>query len=605
MEYNLKKVDPHLSFANFFKEKDSKDDNIFLAAYHISKNLSDGHICLDISKYNNSLYEVKNIDDEKEDKKILDKKIDLKLLKTSKFVTDILQSNNLKRPFILDRERFYLQRYWIYETKIINEIQNKIKNSTKNRDKVFKNLKENSDFILSQFGEIKKEKIEWSLVAVLNSVLNDFSIITGGPGTGKTFTVAKLLAILLKLNPKESIVMTAPTGKAAARMKESLDSAINDKLFGVKADKSIIEKLEIIEAKTLHSLLGYQKGTHRFKRNSNNKLQNSVIIADEASMIDVSMMSKLLDAIKEGAKIVLLGDKDQLASVEAGSIFGDLCRICGDNIEDITKEVSKLYSKITNEDIQNTESQNSHSLFGAVCELKVSRRFIDGEGIGKFSKSVILGDETIIDNDDFFSSTKDVEITESESVINKLFLNYKKYIQEDNIKKALDLFDYFRVLCSTREGKFGVKEVNERVEKILKLNPKKENLYENQPIMIRKNDAQLNIYNGDTGIIRKDTNGKLCFYMRGREDSIPVALISNYETAFAMTIHKSQGSDYDTVAVLMPEDENRVLSKELLYTAITRAKKKVVVLGKKSILKSAISKGVDRISGVVERMEKI
>ena len=590
----MKRIDPHLSFAKFFDDK-----AVFIAAYHMSKNLSDGHICLDIDRFNTAL-ESLEIDEEQQ---YLFTPIDRDLLKNSPFVTDTLMSSIFNRPFVLDGNRIYLQRYWIYESKILDIITQKMDNSLDLREASFTKLKSCTQFIADQFTSHLKGETEWQLVAAINSALNNFSIITGGPGTGKTFTVAKLLSIILQLNIDESIVMVAPTGKAAARMGESLQKAVNDSSYGIKASAAIIDKLNTIESKTIHSLLGYRKGTHKFKHNVENKLQQSVIIADEASMIDVSMMSKLLDATKDTTKVILLGDKDQLASVEAGSIFGDLCRVCGDDIRDITDEVSTIYQQVT-QDILESGSDKNHALFGSVCELKVSRRFKDDEGIGKFSKAIISGNEAIVDDEAFFESTNDVVVTDDEKEVTKLFSSYRKYIKEDDTEKAIELFDTFRVLCATREGEFGVNEVNAKIEKMLKLNGKKDTFYHNQPIMIKKNDRQLEIYNGDTGIVRKNGNGKLFLHMKGRENPIPVALIANCETAFAMTIHKSQGSDYNTVAVLMPEEESRILSKELLYTAVTRAKEKVIVFGKKEILKSAINHGVDRVSGVVERLSK-
>jgi len=571
-------------------------------AYHVSRQLADGHICIDIDKINAAVkkgaYENEDVPEQ------YCRIIEPESLRNNPRVLKTPSEEFPAAPFIIDENRFYLQRYWVYETNIIRFITKALRTSQKKRATLFESLSTNTKYIQKIFPTLDAQKIEWQLVAVLASCLNSFSIITGGPGTGKTYTVAKLLALLLKIDNDEKIVMAAPTGKAAARLKESLDREIKN----LPLAEQIRETLEAVDALTIHSLLGFVRGTHRFKHHREQPLQYSTIVVDEASMVDAALMSKLFDAVGEGARIILLGDKNQLASVEAGSIFGDLCRAAKSAMDtgpEVLAETAELYEKITGTGDLRSLMAQTKCLSGTVTELKESRRFSDDQGIGKFSKAIITGRTAVLKEKEYRFDTNDlfqqVRITHDAPWCRSLYKKYFEYIETTDIETALDRFDSFRILCATRGDEYGLETINYNVETYLGLNKDKKLFYHNQPLMITRNDPQLDMFNGDIGIVRQGPDGKLNLYLKNRP-GIPVALLSQYETAFALTIHKSQGSDYDSVLVYLPLTKSRVLSRELLYTAVTRAKQDVTVFGSEDIIDTSIRKAVARASGIESRL---
>ena len=356
--------DVHLQFASFFKSQ-----NLQPYLYLLSKKLSQGHICLNLDELSSekeaisSYFEIENLDIEQ--------------LKKEKMVS---LKGDEKQPFILHQNRLYLQRYFNYESRILSRIF-KFKNNTDELKKL-NQLKENKDFIKPLFPSTPN-MINWQLVAGVNSFINNFTIITGGPGTGKTTTVAKILAIMFTINPDLKVALAAPTGKAATRMAESLKQA------NLKVDENIKSKFQHLQPATIHRLLGYIPDSPYFKHHQENPLLVDVLIVDESSMIDVALFSKLLDAVGEHTKLILLGDKDQLASVEAGSLFGDLC-LAQNQLNIFDDERTQLINSLINDETAQITSnlnvtENPHPLFQHIVELKHSYRFKGEEEIGIFS----------------------------------------------------------------------------------------------------------------------------------------------------------------------------------------------------------------------------
>jgi len=291
--------DVHQQFAGFFKDPKLKP-----FAYLVSKKLSEGHICLDLSE--------------------LDGATDINGLAQSEQVA----AAGGRQPFILHNNRLYLERYFAYESMIIDRILAFLKESVDLYQERTASLREHHDLIKQLFDDTEdlsalpaEEQVNWQLAAVVSGVLNSFTIITGGPGTGKTTTVARLLAVLYTLNPDMSVALAAPTGKAAMRMGESLKSA------RLNVADAIVNKFQDLLPTTVHRLLKTIPDTPYFRHNAAQPLLQDVVIVDEASMLDAALFAKLLDAIGPGTRLILLGDKDQLASVEAGSLLGDLCQV--------------------------------------------------------------------------------------------------------------------------------------------------------------------------------------------------------------------------------------------------------------------------------------
>ncbi len=589
--------DVHQQFAEYFESEKLKP-----FAYLLSKKLKEGHICLPL-------------DGLASEADLLPPSYKFNLLQVAELKNESLVSdgNGLKQPFIIHNNKMYLQRYFHYETLILNRVKQFVADEAAIYQERIALLKESQHFIEKLFTfknkvDIAGHNTDWQLAAALTGVLNNFSIITGGPGTGKTTTVAKILAILFKTNPALKVALAAPTGKAAARMAESLKKA------ELPVDESMVEKFQVLVPSTIHRLLKTNFGTHHFKHNKDNPLNVDVVIIDESSMIDVALFAKLLDAIGPATRLLLLGDKDQLASVEAGSLFGDLCVAQG-ALNLFTEERATFINSFIADPLKKIEANNiipsnTHPLFQHIIELRFSHRFNSDEGIGKFSKAIIQNDAPALES--FFEMGMDEMVTidtnYDEKVFNDFIAGYKVFIEETDIKEALKKLNNLRVLCAVREGEQGLYAINKRIEDWLqkeKLISRSGEFYEHRPIMVTSNNYELGLFNGDVGIIRKNQKGISMAWFENSEGKIEAVLpgyITQAETVYAMTIHKSQGSEFDKVLVILPKNEEvQILTRELLYTGVTRAKKHVTVQGKKEIiLKTALAQ-VKRASGINER----
>ncbi|BAX82368.1 exodeoxyribonuclease V subunit alpha [Labilibaculum antarcticum] len=609
-------VDTHRVFADYFD-----DTEIKALAYAVSKNLSEGHICLDIGAYNDLITG-------KEESEIIE--INPFLQKSHLFCVDeikkssfVMNGDSETRPFVLQNGKLYLQRYFEYESEIIQQIKAFVENEERN---LFKNraiLINQKEFIQTLFSSSDTvenlslaERVNWQLVAGLSVIQKHISIITGGPGTGKTTTVAKILAILYRDNPNLKVALAAPTGKAAARMKESLSQA-RDILPNLSQD--VKDRFDDLEAKTIHRLLGYKMNSPYFRHDAINKLDYDLIVVDESSMISAPLMAKLFAAVSPLTRIVLLGDKNQLASVEAGSVFGDICLSLGEDMNRFSEEngafmnsfISQADAQMSEKFIRTTPVVNL--MAEHIVELKRSHRFKSTEGIGLFSKALIQGsvsEKDYQDSENCQGEFVKVEENENSPILSELMIKYKRYICEENIAKALQYINDVRFLCAVHEGKYGVKHYNMLIAKFLQqkslLSPQ-EGFYENQPIIVTRNDYSLGLYNGDVGIIRNDENGVLKAWFEGVDGELKQVLpgfISAFDTVFAMTIHKSQGSEFSSVAVILPGDEDlAILTRELLYTGITRGKKEVILFGSKTVINDAAQRKVERASGIMERIQ--
>ena len=588
--------DVHQQFASFFKS-----ETLQPYAYLVSKKLSEGHICLQLDE----------LDTEKENLPAYYKWNGVVDLLKEKLVTS---AEGIKQPFVLHNKKLYLQRYFNYETMILNRIMEFIA-----AEKILKAertdlLNKHQSFIKGLFnsaGPEGKMIANWPLAAVITGILNNFTIITGGPGTGKTTTVAKILAILFMMDPGLKVALAAPTGKAAARMAESLKKA------NLQVDAGITEKFQSMQPSTIHRLLKYIPDSPYFKHNRQNPLDYDVLIIDESSMIDVALFAKLLDAIGPKTRLILLGDKDQLASVEAGSLFGDLCQ-AQKSLNIFTESRAGLinsFCELSSAQItQNSIAEKAnHPLFQHIIELQYSHRFKSEEGIGKFSGAIIQNDEEVIQS--FLIPGADLQVQVDMEYSQKLFEDfvkgYEEYIREKDIKTALLKLNGLKILCAIRDGEQGLYALNRKVEKYLserKLISLTNEFYEHRPILVSSNNYVLGLFNGDVGIIRKDEKGVLKAWFEDSEGTIiPFipGLLSSVETVYAMTIHKSQGSEFDRVMLVLPDVENiSLLTRELVYTGLTRAKSRILLQGREAIILQAANVRVQRASGIAQRFSE-
>ena len=517
-------------------------------------------------------------------------------------------------PFILHRHKLYLHRYFQYETTILHHIRRLLTAEKNNRDlhlqqlQLQKKLMNALSATYAVDGLSPQLSADWQLAAALMAALQHLTIITGGPGTGKTTTVAKIIWLLLSIQPALRIALAAPTGKAATRMAESLLTTTQ------QFPDSIRKSVEQLQPATLHRLLGYKKDSIYFRHHEENPLPYDLVIVDECSMIDAALFAKLFAAIGPNTRLLLLGDKNQLASVEAGSLFGDLC-----NHPEVINAFSPSTLELINTFLPTAERKipasqpTDHPLAEHIIELQFSHRFNSNSDIGRFSYAVLHNDTKVIDSFLQDKTSTDVQIVSppNESVLTSFLEGYRNYILSPDISAALGLLQQQRILCAVREGKAGLYESNQTAENWLKkqqlLQPDN-GFYENRPIIITRNNKELNLVNGDIGIVRTINGEKKVWFDAGNGQvrGVSVHYIQNAETVFAMTIHKSQGSEYNQVLIRLPEQAKiALLTRELLYTAVTRARNQVFILSSPEVLKTTAAGRVSRVSGISTRMDEI
>jgi exodeoxyribonuclease V alpha subunit len=588
--------DVHQQFAAYFGHPALKP-----YLYVLSRKMSEGHICIHVDQ----------LDEEELPEAIASLPRHL-----PKEATELVgEGYSDPKPFILYDNKLYFQRYFRYETDLINQISSRCRTSySAPYDATISENELNA--VQKYLAPGVPTEIDWQAIAAISAVRNRFTIITGGPGTGKTTTVAKVLAILYTLHPNLEVKLAAPTGKAAARMAESLART------PIHLPETLRTKYSQLQPVTLHRLLGWQKNSPYFRHDRNNPIVADLIVVDESSMIDVAMFAKLLDAIGPETKVILLGDKDQLASVEAGSLFGDLCRAQRPNT--FSRERMEWINQILPAGSATLTALNvaasAHILTDHVIELKKSHRFDSSKGIGQLSKAVIENDTPVLEELFVGQKYPDINIDETydTGALEKFVEGYQRYIEQQDIALALQELNQLRVLCAVREGDQGVRQLNMKIENSLfKKNILKRGddsiFYTNRPIMVTRNNYALGLFNGDIGILRPDANGVMKAWFTDASEanaskvkSVLPGFINHMETVFAMTIHKSQGSEFDEVWIILPRAANTaMLSRELLYTGITRAKTKVYIQASRDTLLNSCKLQVQRGSGVVERINAL
>lgn len=515
-------------------------------------------------------------------------------------------------PLVLQDNRLYLQRMWQSEGEVaaffnIQEVQGSSLGIDEARLR---------DILNALFGEVTPgSDIDWQKVAAAVAATRRISVISGGPGTGKTTTVAKLLAALVQLYPEQKlrIQLAAPTGKAAARLTDSLGHA-SLQLPLSAAEREIFPA----EASTLHRLLGAQPGSQRMRYHRGNPLHLDVLVVDEASMVDLPMMARLIEALPEQARVIFLGDRDQLASVEAGAVLGDICRFAE---QGYSPERATQLSYLTGCQLQATQSPGSASVRDSLCLLRRSYRFDAGSGIGLLASAVNAGNSAAA-AEVLGRGLPDVtgyplnETEDFQPLLDACVSGYTPYLQGvakgDPPDHILAAFGRFQVLCALREGPFGVKGLNERIEQLLNrkgLIRRPAALagkwYAGRPVMISRNDSALGLFNGDIGIALQDAEGELRVWFQlpgGEVKSVQPSRLPAHETAYAMTVHKSQGSEFEHTLFVLPNHFLPVLTRELVYTAITRAKAKLSLYASEKVFSIATRTRTQRRSGLAQRL---
>jgi exodeoxyribonuclease V alpha subunit len=514
--------------------------------------------------------------------------------------TDVVGAPGEFKPLILDGQgRLYLRRYWEYEKKLADIIKSRLKTKP-----LAVNLKSLREGLARLFPN--KSEINWQKVAAFTALTSNFCVITGGPGTGKTRTVAAILALLLEQagNQRLRIALTAPSGKAAARLKESVQHA--------KATlhcANEIKELLPTDATTIHRLLGFISDSPYFRHHAEHQLTADVVIVDEASMVDLALMSKLFQATQENARIILLGDKNQLTSVEAGYILGDICNT-GAAIQ-LSKEFGKFYTAATGETLGIKTHPRENAIQDTIVELQRNYRFKSDGGIFKLSRAINTGDVAAALEVLRQRSYADVAWRPSppprslpSAIREKVTEGYKDFLQTDTPAEALGKFGEFQILCALRNGPYGVRELNRLVEESLSeagLLERQGPWYRGRPVMIARNDYNLKLFNGDIGLALPDADGEMRVFFASADGGIrkfSPSRLPAHETVFAMTIHKSQGSEFGAVLLILPGEDAPILTRELIYTGLTRARERVEIWSAESVLRASLAKRASRTSGL-------
>lgn len=575
------------------------------------------------------------------------------LFESTTVLTALLEQLSLgegaQQPIVFNNGRLYLRRYYQFEQELKQAVAARRTIKPMSEPQAQEQVSLIKDIIAKLFPDSVNsdsnasitEDIDWQALAVANAINKDFAIIAGGPGTGKTYTVTKLLAALMMLSlntkgdePTPRISLVAPTGKAAQRLSESIINAVQG--FRGSIDDDVLDLIPE-NAQTLHRLLGVIPEQVNFRHHQDNLLAVDILLIDEVSMVDLPMMTRIFRALPAHTKVILLGDADQLPSVAVGSVLADfaprphpgfsainhqyLTQVTG--FESLAKQADD--TELTEQSAgKNSEQCLKHySVADCVTFLMKSRRFDGKGGIGRIANYVINGQyreswQLLKESSEVTSNAIDSEQKQLtllngsvEAWLAPLVSQYYQPLSEcKNIADAFDLLAKFRILSSTRKGPQGVENLNALVIEILrnkKAIPYKNfaassDLYPTQPIMISENDYRLGVYNGDIGLLWRNSQGHLMAVFEnasGEYDWIMPSRLPKFETVYAMTIHKTQGSEFDHVAMVLPEQkDNKLLSRELLYTGITRAKSKLSIASAEGIWQSGVSQQVIRYSGL-------
>ncbi|BFI96515.1 MAG: exodeoxyribonuclease V subunit alpha [Rhodanobacter sp.] len=631
-----------VAFARFLAERDAQLAPAlqWLAAL-LSRQLADGHLCLDLDLLPTLAQEQDWPEEWRARADALQEGGPLHLPASPLLADD--DGLPADAPLVLDGTRLYLRRHWNHERSVASGILARVARSEAPPAHFAAEL-------ARLFPEASSP--DWQRIACALAARGAFGVITGGPGTGKTTTVVRLLGLLQTLHLREHprplrIRLAAPTGKAAAR----LNASISLQRAQLAVDDAVRAAIPS-EVLTLHRLLGARPDTRRYRHDRNNPLHVDVLVIDEASMVDLEMLAAVLDALPASARLVLLGDKDQLSSVEAGAVLGDLCRRAEAGHYDGT--TARWIASTSGDDIAAFVQTDAQPLDQHIAMLRVSHRFDATSGIGRLAQAVNAGDApaalTLLQTptpdlawqrDVDAAALATLAIDGSSTPDGSDACGYRHYLEwlhahrpasdageaahADWARGALQAFNRFQWLCALRHGPHGVDGANRLIATALRARGLIEGdhgldragWYEGRPVLLTRNDYSLGLMNGDVGLCLRlpaaGAGGRMrlmvAFLAAAADDAggmrlrfVPPARLAEAETAWALTVHKSQGSEFGHAALLLPPDPGNALSRELLYTAITRARHRFSLAGDATIVEGAIARRTRRHSGLAQRL---
>ena len=508
------------------------------------------------------------------------------------------------RPLRLLGTALYLDRYWQEERRLAADLLAQCGPAAGVHDDAL------ADGVARLFGVDGDER---QRLAAAAAVLGRFVVVAGGPGTGKTTTIARIVALLAEQSAEPPLVaLAAPTGKAAARLAE----AVHEEAVGLDVADPVRASLLGLDAVTLHRLLGRRPGTYsRFRHHRGNRLPHDVVVVDETSMVPLSLMARLVEAVRPDARLILVGDPGQLTSIEAGAVLGDIVGPVGAGLRMGTEARERL-ARVTRAEVPATDPPAGAAIGDGIVVLERVHRY--GSGIADVADAVRRGDADAVlgalggvtwipvdpadpgEDADALAAVRDDVVATARAV--------RQAAEAGDADAAIAALGRFRVLCAHRRGPHGVTAWTARIERWLAgeledAGPAGE-WYVGRPLLVTENDYGLRLFNGDTGVVVAAGDGRVraAFERQGRVLELSPTRLAAVETVYAMTVHKSQGSQFDAAAVLLPEPGSPLLTRELLYTAVTRARERLVLAGTEAAIRAAVERPAARASGLGRRL---
>ena len=527
----------------------------------------------------------------------------------------VATTDDQRRPLRLDGTRLYLDRYWQEETTLAESL--KLRAEMPLRQVALGNLRAG---MLRLFPE-PEDALQRAAAAC--TALRGLSVIAGGPGTGKTTTVARAVALIFEEaaaldppGPPPLVALCAPTGKAAARLQQ----AVREQAATLEVSATVRAQLQALRGSTIHRLLGARGGIGAggFRHGPRNRLAHDLVIVDETSMVSLSLMTRLLEAVRSDARVVLVGDPDQLAAVEAGAVLRDIVGPA-DSGTKFAAGMRAIVTRVTGDDqlwaAGAEPPRPATRWFGdGVVTLRRGHRF--GSDIASLADAIRRGDgdatlvrleraqgaiSWIPDDGERSASLRTRAVNAYGAVANAARVG--------DGPAALTALARFRLLCAHRRGPYGLAFWTATIERWLgdAIEDFEPGIghYVGEPLLITENDYELRLNNGDAGVVVSGDQGEpaaAIFERDGQLVSLAPSRLTAVESLYAMTIHKSQGSQFDVVAVVLPEGDSPILTRELLYTAVTRAQQELILVGSEASVRAAVARPVARATGLQERL---
>lgn len=602
---------------------------VLLAAALVSRRARDGHVCVPLAEVAGTPIASGDADASPTPPSSWP---ELEAWREAITASPLVSVGGGRRPLVLDGVgRLYLQRYHEHEQRLAALLRDR-----RGLEAVLADPSFVQGALTRLFGTPSDAPLDDQQTAVLVALVQRFAIISGGPGTGKTSTVARLLALLVELSLEQEqepprILLLAPTGKAAGRLVESI------RLAKARLDTRP-EVLAAVpeEARTIHRALGVRRGGNGYWHDASRPLLADLVLVDEASMVDLAVMRHLVEAVPPHARLILLGDRHQLASVEAGSVLGELCAAAETPRKEAGRtaggaepaygaepgyglDLCAAVAALSGKELRTAGAQTA-PLRDHVVELTKSYRFDADSFIGQLAAAVRQGDPARVlrllergsaqDEVSWLAESPAQEL--SPTMTTRVVEGFRPMLEASDAAAALAALSRFRVLCAHRRGWAGVEHLNEKIRGALlraRLVSGRAELFQGRPVLVTRNDYSVGLFNGDVGLAWGDT-GAVRVHFEGTPspdgalETRPVspARLPAHETAFAMSVHKSQGSEHDEVLIVLPEAGSPLLTRELLYTAITRAKTRVCLVGSREAVEEAVRRRVARASGLADAL---